>query len=86
MKIKSIKGRETFEGITDVMDLSMMSPGSSHHDIEMLSSPVALPFQACSSQAASSELMEPAEFHNQGRESKVIQGLIVSRDAFWITK
>ena len=37
----------------------MISSNSPHYDIEMRSSPVEVPFQACSSQAASSELMEP---------------------------
>ena len=35
----------------------MMSPNSPLSDVEMLFSPVAVPFQACSSQTASSELV-----------------------------
>ena len=35
----------------------MMSPNSALSDVEMLSSPVALPFQVCSSQTVSSELV-----------------------------
>ena len=35
----------------------MISPNSPLSDVEMLSSPVAVPFQVCSSQTASSELV-----------------------------
>ena len=57
LKIESIKGKETFEGLTGGVDTSMMSPNSPLSDVEMLSSPVAVPFQVCSSQTASSELV-----------------------------
>ena len=60
MKIKSIKGKETFEGIAGGVDISMMSSNSPLSDIEMVSSPAAVPFPfpVFSSQTASSDLAE----------------------------
>ena len=64
LKISSIKGNETFEGITGGVDISMMSSDSPQSDtIEMVSSPTAVvPFQLCSSQtSAGSEMAEHDE-------------------------
>ena len=68
MKIKSIEGRETFEGITSGLDVFVMSSNSPHDDIEMLSSPVAATFQTCSSQATGLELVEPGFYDPRKRK------------------
>ena len=56
MELKVYQGKKCFEGITGNLDISMM-PSNSHR-IEMFSSPVAVRFQPCYVQTASSELME----------------------------
>ena len=52
VKILAIKGKETFEGITEGIDTSMVSANSPLIDSDMMiSSPVALPFVTSESAA-----------------------------------